>query len=178
MGLHRRSPPAGMVPATAATEVVWYMSSEIPIIDVGPALGATAGGLQQVARHLDEVYSTVGFGFVINHGIPPQLIDDLFEASRRFHALPQPDKDAIAINDAHRGYIKMATSAIVTSSVAEVKAPSQSESFMVMHEVPADHPDVLSGTPLAGPNQWPAAVLLRRVPHGTVAKELHPTPRS
>ena len=28
---------------------------------------------------------------------------------------------------------------------------------MVMHDLAPDHPDVLAGAPLAGPNQWPAA---------------------
>ncbi|MEL6981040.1 MAG: 2-oxoglutarate and iron-dependent oxygenase domain-containing protein [Actinomycetota bacterium] len=130
--------------------------SEIPTIDVSPALDGSESGLAEVARRLDEVYTAVGFGQVIGHGVGPDLIDDLFEASARFHALPAADKAAIAVNDAHRGFIAMATSTIVTSSVDVVRRPNQSESFMVMHEQAEDHPDRLAGLPLAGPNQWPA----------------------
>jgi isopenicillin N synthase-like dioxygenase len=46
------------------------------------------------------------------------------------------------------------TSLIETSSVARVTRPNDSESFMLMHEVAADDPRF--GTPLNGPNQWPA----------------------
>lgn len=131
--------------------------SDIPTIDLSPALDGSDSGLAKVARHLDEVYSEVGFGQAVGHGIEPGLIDDLFEASKRFHALPVEDKAAIAVNDAHRGFIAMATSTIVTSSVEKVRRPNQSESFLVMHDQPADHPDRLAGLPLAGPNQWPAS---------------------
>ena len=130
---------------------------DIPTIDLSPAQDGSAAGLAEVAAHLDEVYADVGFGQVVGHGIDPSLVDDLFEASERFHALPIEDKAAIAVNDAHRGFIAMATSTIVTSSVDEVRRPNQSESFLVMHDQPEDHPDRLAGLPLAGPNQWPAA---------------------
>lgn len=128
----------------------------IPTIDLSPALQGSASGTLHVARQLDEVYRDVGFGFVIGHGIAPALITDLFEASRRFHGLDPAEKLAIAVNDAHRGFIKMASSTIVTSSVDVVRRPNQSESLMVMHELPPDHPDRLAGVALAGPNQWPA----------------------
>jgi len=131
--------------------------SEIPTIDLSPALDGSETGLTAVARRLDEVYAEVGFGQAIGHGIDPTLVDDLFEASRRFHALPAEEKATITVNEAHRGFIAMATSTIVTSSVDEVRRPNQSESFLVMHDQPADHPDRLAGLPLAGPNQWPAA---------------------
>lgn len=131
--------------------------SDIPTIDLSPALDGSESGLAAVARRLDEVYAEVGFGQAVGHGIAPDLIDDLFEATRRFHALPAEDKAAIAVNEAHRGFIAMATSTIVTSSVDEVRRPNQSESFLVMHDQAEDHPDRVAGLPLAGPNQWPAS---------------------
>jgi isopenicillin N synthase-like dioxygenase len=130
---------------------------DIPIIDLAPALDGDPEGEAAAARRLDDVYSSVGFGQVVGHGIDRSLVDDLFSASRRFHGLAAQDKLAVALNDAHRGYIAMATSTIVTSSVEVVRRPNQSESFMVMHELADDHPDRLAGAPLAGPNQWPAA---------------------
>ncbi len=131
--------------------------TDIPTIDLAPALDGSDAGVDEVAKRLDEVYAEIGFGQVVGHGIDAELIDDLFEASRRFHALPAADKAAISVNEAHRGFIAMATSTIVTSSVDEVRRPNQSESFLVMHDQPEDHPDRLAGLPLAGPNQWPPA---------------------
>ncbi|MBL8056966.1 MAG: isopenicillin N synthase family oxygenase, partial [Anaerolineales bacterium] len=45
-----------------------------------------------------------------------------------------------------------------TSTIKKAAKPNQSESFMMMHELPDDDPDVLAKAPLAGPNQWPAAL--------------------
>ena len=78
----------------------------------------------------------------------------MFDASRRFHALPAIAKQAIAINEFHRGYIAPKSSVIRSSSVARVTRPNASESFMAMHEV--DPGDEAFGRPLQGPNQWPA----------------------
>jgi isopenicillin N synthase-like dioxygenase len=77
----------------------------------------------------------------------------VFEASRRFHAQPRAAKDAIAMNRFHRGYMAPKTSIIETSSVAKVTRPNDSESFMLMHEVPPGDPR--HGRPLDGPNLWP-----------------------
>ncbi len=49
----------------------------------------------------------------------------------------------------------MATSTIVTSSVAKVTKPNMTESLMLMHELPPDDPEVVARLPLQGPNQWP-----------------------
>lgn len=78
-----------------------------------------------------------------------------FEASRRFHESPLEQKQSLAINAFHRGYMGMATSTIVTSSVAKVTRPNMSESLMLMHELPPDDPGLRASLPLQGPNQWP-----------------------
>ena len=127
----------------------------IPVIDLGPLQDGTEAKLYQVAQAIDHAYSQVGFAYLVNHGIPQTLIDDLFEASHRFHALPREAKMAIEINEFHRGFIPINTSTTRTSSVAKVTKPNQSESFMMMHELAEDDPDRVVGAPLAGPNQWP-----------------------
>jgi len=127
--------------------------TQLPIVDFG-------GGLSDPTRHasiakaLDEAFRTVGFCYFVNTGVPQALMDRLFAASKRFHALPPERKAALAINEFHRGYMAPNTSLIETSSVAKVTRPNYSESFMHMHEVAADDPRY--GSPLNGPNQWPA----------------------
>jgi hypothetical protein len=61
----------------------------------------------------------------------------------------------------HRGFIPINTSTDVNSKLAEVKRPNQSESFMMMREDAAGSDDVLAGSYLAGPNQWPDLVGFR-----------------
>ena len=126
----------------------------IPLVDLH-AHSTDAGVRRRVASDLHQALTTVGFAYIVGHGVPQSSLDAAFEASRQFHASPQPLKDSIAINRFHRGYMGMATSTIVTSSVAKVRRPNLSESLMVMHELAADDPDFLAGKPMQGPNQWP-----------------------
>ncbi len=130
----------------------------IPVIDLAPLLERTPSGIQRVAEDIDYAYSQVGFAYLVNHGIPPALITDLFEASRQFHALPREAKLKIEVNEFHRGFLPINTSTVKTSSVANVTKPNQSESFMMMHELPETDADVLARAPLAGPNQWPESL--------------------
>ena len=129
----------------------------IPVVDVGGLFDGDAG-LKQVAREIGHAYSNVGFAYIVNHGVPQSLVHSLFHASIEFHTLPTKEKMEIEINEFHRGFIPINTSTPKTSSVARVTRPNQSESFIMMHELPADDPDVLAGLPLAGPNQWPRSL--------------------
>ena len=134
------------------------MFNEIPIIDLAPLREDSAAGYQQVAQEIDRAYSTVGFAYLVNHGVPQQLIDSLFAASSDFHTLPQEEKMQIEVNEFHRGFIPINTSTPRTSSIAKVTKPNQSESFMMMHDLAPNDVDLLAGAPLAGPNQWPASL--------------------
>jgi isopenicillin N synthase-like dioxygenase len=126
----------------------------IPVVDVSALMSPALADRQRVAETLRATFETVGFAYIAGHGVPAALIDAAFSESRRFHALPLDAKMAIRVNAAHRGYMPMATSTIVTSSVAKVTRPNLSESLMVMHELAPDDPRVLAGEPLQGLNQW------------------------
>ena len=121
----------------------------IPIIDLS-GLGDPQED-SRIATSIATAYGEIGFGYMVNHGIPTKLVDDVFAASRRFHALPQAEKMQIAVNHAHRGFIPINSSTDVTSDLAEVKKPNQSQSFMMMREDERENPAIF----LSGPNQWP-----------------------
>jgi isopenicillin N synthase-like dioxygenase len=61
---------------------------EIPTLDISPYLSGRPGGCETVAARLRDISTTVGFFYLEGHGIPQDLIDRVFEESRRFHALP------------------------------------------------------------------------------------------
>ena len=50
-----------------------------------------------LARQLDVAFTATGFCYVSDIGVDPALVDGVFDASRRFHALPLVAKDAIAM---------------------------------------------------------------------------------
>jgi isopenicillin N synthase-like dioxygenase len=116
--------------------------SGLPIVDI--AASDAAAGLR---RALEEI----GFAYIAGHDVGQVVIDGAFAASRVFHESPAELKRSLAINEWHRGYMGMASSTVVTSSVARVTRPNLSESLMIMHEPAADE----IGLPLQGPNRWP-----------------------
>jgi isopenicillin N synthase-like dioxygenase len=127
----------------------------LPIVDLD-GLGSTAKddnpeSLRAIASAFDAACREFGFCYIVNHGVDQATMDRAFAMNAAFHDLPLEEKQKVAINKAHRGYMAMASSLIVTSSIEKAKKPNLSESFMLMH-------DVKPGTetfPLDGPNQWP-----------------------
>lgn len=100
-----------------------------------------------VAAALLDAYGSVGFAGLVNHGVDQTLLASIFEASARFHELPEDHKRKIELDEHHRGYIPLGTSTDSASEYEDVIAPNASESFMMLGDS--------SGGFLAGPNQWP-----------------------
>lgn len=138
--------------------------SKIPVIDISSLLAGEARA--SVLSELKAAYGKTGFGYIVGHGIEADLIDAVFEASRRFHGLPLVEKMAVEVDRLHRGYIPINTSTDVTSTLAEVTKPNQSASFMVMREDAIADPEVY----LSGPNQWPDLAGFRAVLDAYVAQ--------
>ncbi len=97
----------------------------------------------------------VGFFHLIGHGLPPERIDEVLAVARAFFALPQAEKDAIAMtNSPHfRGYTRLGGE--ITRGAVDWR-----EQIDIGTERPApsggpDAPDYLN---LLGPNQWPAGL--------------------
>jgi isopenicillin N synthase-like dioxygenase len=68
---------------------------QIPTLDVAPYLSGQPGGCESVAAQLRQISKTVGFFYLKGHGIPQDLIDQVFDESRRFHTLPIAVKEKI-----------------------------------------------------------------------------------
>ncbi len=130
-------------------------SQSVPILDVSAIYSSDTDARQALADAFYQAYATAGFCYIKNHGISDTLINELFQASAQFHALPLEQKILVELNQQHRGYIPINTSTDVNSTLAEVTQPNQSESFMVMREDEPDSAPVLAGDYLAGSNQWP-----------------------
>jgi isopenicillin N synthase-like dioxygenase len=134
--------------------------SEIPILDVSGLYGDDQAAVREIASTLRGYLENIGFLYVVGHQIPRADIEAVREASKRFFALPEEQKLALKIDKNFRGYLPFAGSTIVTSSVATVSKPNQSESIFFMHEVDANDPRALADKPLQGPNQWPGEAVL------------------
>src|SRR5262249_62162668 len=127
----------------------------IPVIDFDLALRREPGGLDAVAREVRHACESVGFFYLAGHGVPEEIIDDAFAASREFHALPLEDKMRLKLNENNIGYLPVNQSMQRASTVHKATRPNYNESFFIRHDRSAEHPDVAPRTPLRRPTPWP-----------------------
>jgi len=126
-------------------------TAELPVIDFA-LLSGNQQQQQQVLEKLSQAARDVGFFYLINHGIDRELSDEVQDVARKFFALPQAEKSAVAMaNSPHfRGY-NLAGVEITRSQ------PDYREQFDIGAErealpVTADSP---TWQRMQGPNQWP-----------------------
>jgi isopenicillin N synthase-like dioxygenase len=127
----------------------------IPVIDFGPALARRPGARESIATELRHALEHVGFFIMINHGVPPHLIDRTFAQARRFHDQPPDTKMALRMNEHNNGYMSMGRYAVWTSEVNTNDKPDLNEAFFTKRERGPDDPLLRSGRRFVGPNRWP-----------------------
>jgi isopenicillin N synthase-like dioxygenase len=117
----------------------------IPILDLGPFLRGEAGALDATAARLRHINETIGFLFIVNHGVERSLVDATFAQTARFHAQPLAQKMAVSITPVLQGYMGLRGSTIRTSTLNRNNKPNENEAFFIKR----DGADI-------GPNQsWP-----------------------
>jgi isopenicillin N synthase-like dioxygenase len=125
--------------------------SHIPIIDVSD-LVAGRSAQQVAAKRLGEACRESGFFYVVGHGVDPLLQARLVDLSRKFFDQDLETKLQIRMalgGRAWRGYFRVGDE--LTSG-----KPDQKEGVYFGAELAEDDPRVLAGTPLHGPNLFPA----------------------
>ena len=141
-------------------------ATTIPSIDLAPFASGRAlpsEAARTVAAELDAALREVGFVTVTGHGLADEVKWALFDQMRSFFALPTSEKEQIAIgrSDVHRGYVGFASETLEGAlggdedSVGAVLAGDMKETIDSGTEHGPDHPEVVAGTPLHGPNQLP-----------------------
>lgn len=124
--------------------------SQIPVVDVSELMADTAGQ-SAVAAQLGTACRESGFFYAVGHGVSRELQRRLAEQSREFFARSIDEKLRIRMElggRAWRGYFRVGDE--LTSG-----KPDQKEGLYFGKELAADHPQVLAGMPLAGPNLFP-----------------------
>ncbi len=79
---------------------------EVPVIDLA---GLTSGDINDrldVAREVRDACIRVGFFYIKGHGVPQEVIERVFEASKNFFSLPDEDKMEVYVtkNESFKGY--------------------------------------------------------------------------
>ncbi len=96
----------------------------------------------------------VGFFYLTGHGVPAQLSGEMLRAARRFFALPQADKDAIAmVRSPHfRGYTRLG------GELTRGAVDWREQIDIGPERSPIGGPGRPDYFWLQGPNQWPTAL--------------------
>ncbi|MBL8705529.1 MAG: isopenicillin N synthase family oxygenase [Rhodospirillales bacterium] len=131
--------------------------SSVPVIDLGPLSGTDRAAKQRTAAAIGRACEEIGFIYIANHGVPQDLIEHTFAEARRFFALPLAEKSKIPIANSKnfRGYFPLKGETTDVTAMGDLK-----EGFDLMRELGPDDPDVRTGKPLHGPNQWPSEDVL------------------
>jgi hypothetical protein len=53
--------------------------STIPIVGLGPFIYGDTASQKEVAQQLDDAFRNVGFVYLLDHGVPQDLVDECFE---------------------------------------------------------------------------------------------------
>jgi isopenicillin N synthase-like dioxygenase len=124
----------------------------LPIVDLALSGESDKASLNRIAAHVGAASRDVGFFYVVNHGVDPELIVKAFAQSHDFFALPVADKRKLAIETigGNRGY-----SGLLHEALDPARGPDMKETFNVGLELAADAPELLAGAPFRSLNAWP-----------------------
>lgn len=129
--------------------------TEIPVIDLAPFLQGNEAARAEIAGKIGAACRDIGFFYVINHGVPAELVSLVFAEAKRFFSQPDSVKAEIAIENSavHRGYFRIGGENL--DPAKQKQDGDLKEGIKIGRDLPASHMLVLAGTPLHGPNQWP-----------------------
>ena len=126
---------------------------DIPVIDIS-ALVSGKEDRDEVAGRIGQACRDWGFFYIVGHGVDEHLQRRLEEVSRQFFAQDLETKLEIKMSlggRAWRGYFPVGGE--LTSGKPDLK-----EGIYFGAELEDDHPLVIAGTPLHGPNLFPADI--------------------
>ena len=125
---------------------------EIPVIDISPLVGPQNNpkSLRKTAKEIENACKNIGFFYVKNHQIPQNHLDAVILVMQEFFNLPEEEKMKIHIgnSDVFRGYTPLG------KELTNAKYDWH-ECVDFGLDLEPNHPEVIAGNQLLGPNQWP-----------------------
>ena len=124
--------------------------TQIPLIDLSPLRDGRDSTRAAVADEICRACESVGFLYVVNHGISSSLLTTLFEVAEQFFALSRAEKDELRLSTStgYRGYIPAGID-------GGTSAGNRKEAFQILSAIE------LVGGPASiinRPNLWPSSL--------------------
>jgi len=138
-------------PALSATPLD---KAAIPVIDIAALRDGPPAAKAACIAAIGTACREIGFLYIANHGVAQAQIDAVYAEAKRFFALPDSAKEAVAIEHSpcHRGWFRLGGENLDPSKQAQ---GDLKEGYKIGRDLGPDHPAVRAGLPLHGPNQWP-----------------------
>jgi isopenicillin N synthase-like dioxygenase len=124
-------------------------ATRLPVIDIGGLYTNDPAAKQAAAAELGAACDDIGFFYVVNHNVSIQTSDKAVAMVDRFFALPEAERLKVKADKNNRGYRD------IWDSVHSNGKLNARDSFDLGFPLTEDDPEVVAGTPLYAPNQYP-----------------------
>ncbi|NNE85993.1 MAG: isopenicillin N synthase family oxygenase [Alphaproteobacteria bacterium] len=133
-------------------------AERVPILDLTSYLRGDAGAREQAGADLRHIQENLGFYYIVNHGVPADLIARSFEKVAAFFAQPEEEKRKILVNRHQLGFVPSKASIMKTELTDANTKADLNEGLSLMRERSPDDPKVVADVRFSGLNQWPEGV--------------------
>lgn len=133
----------------------------VPVIDLAGIASPDEAAREAIAREIHIACRTIGFFYVVNHGVAEAQVSAAFAMAKALFDLPHEQKMAIHMRNspASSGYEPIGAQILDSQDVNATAAPPDlKESFYCGLDLPPDHPLSLKKLRGYGHNQWPDAL--------------------
>ena len=102
----------------------------IPVLDLQALTAGEPAAPAALGHELRAALEQVGFFFVVNHGVPWELVERIYAEAKRLHDQDPERLAEIAMDGQHGGYLKFAGGTSYASEIAgEVRTPNLNAAF-------------------------------------------------
>lgn len=131
----------------------------IPLVDISGLYSDNHEERLKAAEQLGKAAKEIGFLYVKGHKVSEESILRIRQTAKEYFAQPMETKmeNYIGLSKNHKGYVPRGEEVFEIDGITSASSePDLKETFDMGFELPEDDPLVLAGTPLMGPNNWPA----------------------
>ena len=93
----------------------------IPVIDLSELMADKPGAVEDVAKKLVDASTRIGFFYIRNHSIPPDVIDHASKVMRDYFALGVEEKSSTPVNTSQRGWMATGMAKLEGSNTHDLK---------------------------------------------------------
>lgn len=133
----------------------------VPVIDLKGGVRSSAAERRAIAAEIRDACQNIGFFYIVNHGVPDELIQKQFDWTARFFALPMDEKMPLHMRKSPTtaGYEPIAEQRLDSQDTSSDAAPPDlKESYYCGMEVPDTHAFAKRRVRGIGHNQWPESL--------------------